>query len=70
MGDVEGIQSVAEAFNDDPMDLDEDYVDIEDPQPAPNRHKSNVQKQDMQGEAQRLYNAWMNLVPSLVLPFC
>jgi len=69
MGDVEGIQSVAEAFNDDPMDLDEDYVDVEDPQPAPNRHKPDVQKRNTQGEAQRLYNAWMNLVPSLVLPF-
>jgi len=64
-------QSAAEAFNDDPMDLDEDYVDIEDPQLArnPNPHKPGAQKRDTQGEAQRLYDAWKVLVPSLVLPF-
>lgn len=64
-------QSAAEAFNDDPMDLDEDYVDVEDSQPAPhpNPHKPGAQKRDTQREAQRLYDAWEALVPSLTLPF-
>ena len=44
MGDIEGIQSVAKAFNDDAMDLNEDYVDVEDPQPAANSHKPDAQK--------------------------
>lgn len=61
-------QSAAEAFGDYPMDLDKDYVDIEDPQP-PNPHKPDVQKRDTQGEAQRLYNAWKDLIPLLVPPF-
>jgi hypothetical protein len=61
-------QSAAEVFNDDPIDLDEDYVDVEDPQPA-NPHKPFVQKRDTQRETQRLYDAWKVLIPSLVLPF-
>jgi hypothetical protein len=64
-------QSAAEAFNDNPMGLDEDYVDVEDPPPAPNpnAHKPGARKRDTQSEAQRLYVAWKVLVPSLVLPF-
>jgi hypothetical protein len=68
-GDFDGGQSGIETFNDDPTDLDEDYMDVEEPQPAPNSHKAGARKRDTQGEAQRLYNAWKDLVPSLVLPF-
>jgi hypothetical protein len=59
------LQSAAEEFNEDPMDRDEDYVDIEDQQPA----QSRQHKQETKGEAQRLYESWQKLLPSLVLPF-
>ena len=39
-------QSEAGAFNDNPVDLDKDYVDVEDwpPTPSPNTHKPAAQK--------------------------
>jgi hypothetical protein len=63
--DTDKLESEAEALNEDPMDLDEHYVDVDDQQPAqPHGHK-----RDTKGEAQRLYEAWQKLLPSLVLPF-
>jgi hypothetical protein len=58
--------STAETSNDSPMDVDDDYVDVEDEQCSREPHKH---KRDTQGEAQRLYDAWRGLIPSLVLPF-
>ena len=64
--EVDALQSSADTFSDGPMDLNEDYVDVEDPQPA---QDSSENKRDTKGEAQRLYEAWKKLVPTLVLPF-
>ena len=70
-GSDDVMQSEARAFNDNPMDLDEDYMDVEDrpPTPSPNTHKPATRKQDTQSEAQRLYDACKVLGLSLVLPF-
>jgi hypothetical protein len=61
--------SAAETTNDNPMDVNNDYVDIEDEQPAQGSREPHKHKRDTQGEAQRLYDAWRGLIPSLVLPF-
>lgn len=60
-------QSPADVSNDNAMDLDEDYVDlnVKDPRPP---QETTENKRDTHGEAQRLYNAWKKLVPTLVLP--
>ena len=58
-------QSPADVPNDNTMDLNEDYVDVEDPQPPRDTPKN---KRDTHGEAQRLYDAWKDLIPTLVLP--
>ena len=48
------------------MDLDKDYIDIED---ARRFRDSPEHKRDTQSEAQRLYDAWQKLIPTLILPF-
>jgi hypothetical protein len=58
-------KSPADVFDDSPMDLDEDYVDVEDPPPSQDTPKN---KRDTQGEAERLYDAWKKLIPTLILP--
>jgi hypothetical protein len=65
--DTDKFESAAEVSHEDPMDLDEDYVDVDD-QPAQPR-ESRKHKRDTKEEAQRLYEAWQKLLPSLVLPF-
>jgi len=60
------LASPADVFNDNPMDLDEDYVDVEGPRPSQDSPRN---KRDTQGEAERLYDAWQKLIPTLILPF-
>ena len=57
-----------EVLNDDPMDLEGDYVDVED---EVDQHPSTPlpPKRNTKGEALRLYNAWKDLIPSLIRPF-
>jgi hypothetical protein len=62
--DTDKFESAAEVSHEDPMDLDKDYVDVDD-QPR----ESHKHKRDTKEEAQRLYEAWQRLLPSLVLPF-
>ena len=52
-GDV--LPSPADIFNDNPVDLNKDYVDVEGPQPS---QDSAENKCDTQGEAERPYNTW------------
>jgi hypothetical protein len=44
------------------MNLNEDYIDVEPPLDTPEN------KRDTHSEAQRLYDAWKDLIPTLVLP--
>jgi hypothetical protein len=53
--DDEVLPSPADVFNDNPMDLNEDYVNVEGPRPS---EDSPGNKRDTQGEAERLYDAW------------
>jgi hypothetical protein len=50
------------------MDLEEDYVAVED-QPSAYSNPPGEQKRETKMEAERLYEAWKNLISSLVLPF-
>ena len=59
------LQSPADVPNDNAMDLDEDYIDVEDPQPPRDTPEN---KRDTHGKAQRLYDTWKDLIPTLVLP--
>jgi len=49
----DALQSPADIPDDNAMDLDEDYVNVEDPQPPQDTPEN---KQDTHGKAQRLYN--------------
>jgi hypothetical protein len=53
------LQSPAEIPNNNPMDLDEGHINVEDPWPSQDTPKN---KQDTHGEAQRLYNTWRKLI--------
>jgi hypothetical protein len=64
--DNDVLPSPADVFNDNPMDLDENYIDVEGPRPS---QDSPGNKRDTQGEAERLYDAWKRLIPALILPF-
>jgi hypothetical protein len=57
-----------EVLNNDPMDLEGGYVDVED---ELDQHPSKPlpPKRDTKGEALSLYDAWKDLIPSLVQPF-
>jgi hypothetical protein len=50
-------QSAADLFNDDPMDFDGDYADVQGPQPRNRMDKNEICEV-------RLYNTWQDLVPS------
>ena len=58
----DALQSPADVPENNTMDLDEDYIDVEPPRDTPEN------KRDTHGEAQRLYDAWKDLIPTLVLP--
>jgi hypothetical protein len=60
------LPSPVDIFDDNPMDLDEDYVDVEGPRPSQDS-PGNIR--DTQGEAARLYDARQKLIPALILPF-
>ena len=57
------LKSPTDILDDNPMDLDDDCIDVEDRQPSPKN------KRDTQGEAERLYDSWKKLIPTLILPF-
>ena len=50
-------QSAADLFNDDPMDFDGDYTDVQGPQPRNRMHKNEIHEA-------RLYDTWQDLVSS------
>jgi hypothetical protein len=42
-------KGLGDMLNDDPTDLDEDYADIEDPQPRNQMHKSEIREARLRG---------------------
>jgi hypothetical protein len=64
--DDDVLSSPADVFDDNPVDLDEHYVDFEAARPF---QDSPGNKRGTQGKAERLYDACQKLIPALVLPF-